>query len=403
VSAFAIEARHLSKRYRLGTVRRRMLAHELESRWARWRRREDPHSYVHDGERDRLPRPRDFWALSDVSFTVQRGDAVGIMGVNGSGKSTLLKILSRITAPTQGTATTRGRVASLLEVGTGFHLELSGRENVHLNGSILGMSRREIDERYDSIVAFAEVEQFMATPVKRYSSGMRLRLAFAVAAHLDPDILILDEVLSVGDAKFQEKCLARIEATKHAGTTVLYVSHTAQSVIELCNRGIVLSQGRIICDGGAREAVDAYLGALDLDHPERQIEGAADCRRGEIIGALSALLARRLSSGHVVTACPVETSEGVQRVDAGWISENRRRMIRRTPAYSSAPDVAVLVPSASRSVAESQRIASLLFHAGASEVWQVSSAGQVRIDLKSGQSGSSIVPGLGPAFALDLD
>jgi lipopolysaccharide transport system ATP-binding protein len=199
-----------------------------------------------------------FWALKDVSFDVKQGDVVGIIGRNGSGKTTLLKILSRITEPTEGTASVRGRVGSLLEVGTGFHGELSGRENVFLNGAILGMSRAEILSRFDQIVAFAEVEKFIDTPVKHYSIGMYVRLAFAVAAHLEPEILIVDEVLAVGDAEFQAKCLGKLGSVADSGRTVLFVSHNMQAVSSLCNRGVVLSEGRLQFDGSAEEAIMHY-------------------------------------------------------------------------------------------------------------------------------------------------
>jgi len=202
----------------------------------------------------------EFWALKDVSFEVQQGEVLGIIGRNGAGKSTLLKILSRITEPTAGRVTLRGRVASLLEVGTGFHPELTGRENVYLNGAILGMSRVEIRKKFDEIVAFAEVERFLDTPVKRYSSGMYVRLAFAVAAHLEPEILVVDEVLAVGDAEFQKKCLGKMdEVSRREGRTVLFVSHNMTAIAELANRAILLDQGSVAIDGPVSEAVSAYL------------------------------------------------------------------------------------------------------------------------------------------------
>src|ERR1700761_1851241 len=187
----------------------------------------------------------EFWALKGLSFEIQRGEVVGVIGRNGAGKSTLLKILSRITEPTTGHIEIEGRVASLLEVGTGFHPELTGRENIYLNGAILGMSRAEIRSKFDEIVAFAETEKFLDTPVKRYSSGMYVRLAFAVAAHLDPEILIVDEVLAVGDAEFQEKCLGRIQQVARNGRTVLFVSHNMSSVTQLCNRVLVMQRGKV--------------------------------------------------------------------------------------------------------------------------------------------------------------
>jgi lipopolysaccharide transport system ATP-binding protein len=202
------------------------------------------------------------WALKDVSFEIRRGEAVGIIGRNGAGKSTLLKILSRITEPTTGRVTIKGRVASLLEVGTGFHPELSGRENIYLNGTILGMTRVEIKRKFDEIVAFAEVEKYLDTPVKRYSSGMYVRLAFAVAAHLEPEILVVDEVLAVGDMQFQKKCLGKMkDVSSNEGRTVLFVSHNMNAVINLCKKAILLNDGKMISYGHTKKIVDLYIGA----------------------------------------------------------------------------------------------------------------------------------------------
>lgn len=221
----------------------------------------------------------EFWALKDVSFEVQRGDVVGIIGRNGAGKSTLLKILSHITPPTSGGITLHGRVASLLEVGTGFHPELTGRENIYLNGAMLGMRREEIRRKFDEIVAFSEVEQFLETPVKRYSSGMYVRLAFAVAAHLEPEILVVDEVLAVGDAEFQKKCLGKMqEVSTRAGRTVLFVSHNMAAVQSLCSRGIFLCSGSIALAGSASEAVTAYINSTASSrtlHWDRPISSVA--------------------------------------------------------------------------------------------------------------------------------
>ena len=221
-----------------------------------------------------------FWALKDVSFEVQPGEVVGIIGRNGAGKSTLLKILSQIAEPTSGRAVVRGRMASLLEVGTGFHPELTGRENVYLNGSILGMNRQEINRKFDEIAAFAEINQFLDTPVKRYSSGMYVRLAFAVAAHLEPDILVLDEVLAVGDSAFQKKCLGKMQDVAYQGRTVLLVSHNIQSIKWLCQRSVLLIKGRIAEDGSTevvlgnylRDAPESATGSFDLrDHCARPV------------------------------------------------------------------------------------------------------------------------------------
>jgi lipopolysaccharide transport system ATP-binding protein len=208
----------------------------------------------------------DFWALKDVNFEVKRGDVVGIIGRNGAGKSTLLKILSRITEPTTGSIELDGRVASLLEVGTGFHPELSGRENIFLNGAILGMTRAEVKSKFDEIVAFAEVEKFLDTPVKRYSSGMYVRLAFAVAAHLEPEILIVDEVLAVGDAEFQKKCVGKMQDVAKGGRTVLFVSHNMKAIQNLCKKGIILESGRLKHAGTTDESLRIYSESISMQH-----------------------------------------------------------------------------------------------------------------------------------------
>src|SRR5262245_58232704 len=225
--------------------------------------------------------PDHFWALRGVSFSVAEGEAIGVVGRNGAGKSTLLKLLSRITAPTAGRIRLRGRVASLLEVGTGFHPELSGRENIFMNGAILGMSRREIQSRFDSIVEFAEVERFLDTPIKRYSSGMHVRLAFAVAAHLETDILLIDEVLAVGDMEFQRKCLGRMAEVARGGRTVLLVSHNLAAIQQVTTRCLLLERGEVACDGATPEVLATYLGGagrsaaaenLATDHPDFHIQ-----------------------------------------------------------------------------------------------------------------------------------
>lgn len=207
---------------------------------------------------------QDFWAVRDVCFEVERGEALGIIGHNGAGKSTILKLLSNITTPTSGEITINGRLSALIEVGSGFHPELTGRENTYLNGSILGMSRREISEKLDRIVEFAGIKQFIDTPVKRYSSGMYVRLGFSIAAHLDPDILLLDEVLAVGDAAFQAKCLQRINELKQSGTTIVFISHDLGAVERVCDRVLLMKSGKIIKSGTAREVIEAYQSAADL-------------------------------------------------------------------------------------------------------------------------------------------
>jgi len=227
-------------------------------------------------ESGKLKGVEDFWALKDVSFEVKQGETLGIIGRNGAGKSTLLKILSRITEPTEGRVRIKGRVASLLEVGTGFHPELTGRENIFLNGAILGMSRLEIRQKFDEIVAFAEIEKFLDTPVKRYSSGMYVRLAFAVAAHLEPEILVIDEVLSVGDAEFQNRCLGKMQNVAMAGRTVLFISHQMATVRQLCERGLLLNDGCVVFDGESQAATNRYLMSVERKQTGTSLEGRTD-------------------------------------------------------------------------------------------------------------------------------
>jgi lipopolysaccharide transport system ATP-binding protein len=257
--AAVISVENLSKIYRLGVVDRRMFLHDLETRWAKFWGRPDPHApIIGQGDSARTDKEGHFWALNDVSFTLGAGDTLGVVGRNGAGKSTLLKILSRTTAPSSGCVKTRGTISSILEVGTGFHPELTGRENVFLNGAILGMNRAEVRSKFDEIADFAEIDEFLDTPVKRYSSGMYVRLAFAVAAHLRSEILILDEVLAVGDAKFQKKCLAQMNRTVADGRTVIFVSHNAGAVLSFCKRVIVLDGGKTAFDGAAAEGMEYY-------------------------------------------------------------------------------------------------------------------------------------------------
>src|SRR3984893_15573883 len=250
MSDVVIRAEELGKRYRRGLTGppetlRDLLSRVIKSPLAAMRR----------------PTQEHFWALRDVGLEVRHGEVLGLIGRNGAGKTTLLKILSRITRPTIGCAEIHGRVRSLLEVGTGFHGELSGRENTYLSGSILGMSKSEIDRKFDEIVAFAEVDKFIDTPVKHYSSGMYVRLAFAVAAHLEPEILLVDEVLAVGDINFQKKCLGKMGDVARAGRTIILVSHNVGAINALCSRGILLEEGRVTFSGAMRQAVDRYLQA----------------------------------------------------------------------------------------------------------------------------------------------
>ena len=259
----AIKIEHVSKQYRLGAIGGGTLKGDLQSWWARKRGREDPNSKI--GSRTDLKTGDKFLALDDVSFEVKKGEAVGIIGHNGAGKSTLLKLLSRVTAPTSGTISYNGRIASMLEVGTGFHQELTGRENVYMNGAILGMTKAEIDRKMDQIIDFAEMRQFIDTPVKRYSSGMYVKLAFSVAAHLDSEIMVMDEVLAVGDMKFQQKCLGRMgDAANTEGRTVLYVSHNMNTIRQLCTRCIVLDHGKVVFDGDTEKAISIYMNRNSL-------------------------------------------------------------------------------------------------------------------------------------------
>jgi len=296
MSDVVIDVENLGKKYRIrhqGTPRYLALRDVVARKFT------TPIRWVHDRTRSRNGRQspgflppistpasrEDFWALKDVSFEVKQGEVVGIIGRNGAGKSTLLKILSRITEPTEGRVRLKGRVSSLLEVGTGFHPELTGRENIFLNGAILGMTRAEIKKRFDEIVAFAEIERFLDTPVKWYSSGMYVRLAFAVAAHLEPEVLIVDEVLAVGDAEFQKKCLGRMGEVARGGRTILFVSHDMRKVTSLCNRGLLFNAGRIEARGDMTTVAAAYL------EERTPSEGLADLsRRGDRSGTGDARL-----------------------------------------------------------------------------------------------------------------
>lgn len=262
-----ISVENLSKTYRLGVIGTGTFFGDLNRWWAKKLGKPDPYAKVvdvkyHNRVGDTI------WALDDVSFKLKQGEALGIIGRNGAGKSTLLKIMSRVTAPTSGEVKVKGRIASLLEVGTGFHPELTGRENIYLNGAILGMSRTEVDRKFDEIVDFSGVEKFIDTPVKRYSSGMYVRLAFAVAAHLEPEILVVDEVLAVGDAEFQKKCLGKMSDVADSGRTVLFVSHNMPAILRLCSSAILLDKGRLAMQGSPMDVTNYYLSA------EQYAEGA---------------------------------------------------------------------------------------------------------------------------------
>ncbi len=260
MSKTIIRVENIGKQYRLGNVGTGSLMSDINRWWHMARGKEDPYLSVGD-ENDRLAKSGSnlVWALKDINFEIKEGEVLGIIGNNGAGKSTILKILSRVVGPTVGSIKVKGRIASLLEVGTGFHPDLTGRENIYLNGAILGMSKREIKSNFDAIIDFAGIDRYIDTPVKRYSSGMYVRLAFAVAAHLDPDILIVDEVLSVGDADFQAKCLGKMKDATVQGRTVIFVSHSMAAVKQLCNRAILLKNGTIAVDGPVLDGIGAYL------------------------------------------------------------------------------------------------------------------------------------------------
>ena len=270
----AIEFENISKQYRLGLVSTRTLSHDLNRWWTmNILRKEDPYLKIGEvNDRGHKGKSEYVWALRDINFKVEQGDVVGIIGKNGAGKSTLLKILSKVTSPTTGTIKTRGRIGSLLEVGTGFHPEMTGRENIYMNGAILGMTKQEITRKLDEIIDFSGCERYIDTPVKRYSSGMMVRLGFSVAAHLEPEILVVDEVLAVGDAEFQKKAIGKMQdVSKGEGRTVLFVSHNMASIRALCNHGVVLKNGEIDFSGTADNAVDYYIASKQEDFSKNVI------------------------------------------------------------------------------------------------------------------------------------
>jgi len=282
-----------------------------------------------------------FWALKDINFTVNEGEVVGIIGVNGAGKSTLLKVLSRITAPTKGQIQYKGKIASLLEVGTGFHPELSGRENIFINGAILGMTKSEIRKRFDEIVEFAGIEKFLDTPVKRYSSGMYVRLAFAVAAHMDPDILIVDEVLAVGDASFQNKCIRKMEDVSREGRTVLFVSHNMASIKSMCSRAIQLCEGSMVADGSASVVVGAYLQGIVNTGVDTFHFSASEHRVGSGFSISSLQFIRPSNQNIYMFGDRIEIRLGIRcvehisdaRIGIAIVSEGQRICTITSPAY----------------------------------------------------------------------
>lgn len=283
-----LEIQNISKQYRLGYVGTGSLGHDIHRWWCNVRGKEDPYLKIgEENNRTQVGTSEYVWALRDINLQVQAGEVLGIIGANGAGKSTLLKILSRVTGPTTGKIIARGRIASLLEVGTGFNGELTGRENIYLNGAILGMTKKEITSKLDEIIDFSGCERYIDTPVKRYSSGMYVRLAFAVAAHLEPEILIVDEVLAVGDAEFQKKAIGKMkDVSSGQGRTVLFVSHNMDSIAQLCKNSIILENGKIIAYGKTNEIIEKYITSQDItkysiDNPKRR-SGNQDLRIEEI-------------------------------------------------------------------------------------------------------------------------
>ncbi len=318
-NSVAIRAQEVSKVYRLGLKER---AHDslaaaawdlITSPVHNYRRYRSLYSFKDLEGVDPVTAPDlpdTIWALRAVGFTLERGEVLGIVGRNGAGKSTLLKILTRITPPTRGRVEIRGRVASLLEVGTGFHRELTGRENVYLNGTVLGMTKKEVDRKFDEIVDFSGVEKFLDTPVKRYSSGMSVRLAFAVAAHLEPEILIVDEVLAVGDAAFQKKCINKMQDVGKSGRTILFVSHNMPAVKMLCTRAILLNEGRVVLDGTPHDVVSTYMNA-DVGVPPERVWPDPELAPGRQVAKLRAIrIINR--TGHVARAVDIREEVGLQ-------------------------------------------------------------------------------------------
>ena len=282
MSEVILKVENISKQYRLGQVGTGTISHDLNRWWAKIRGKEDPFLKIGESNDRSTKGSSDYvWALQDINFEVNRGEVLGIIGKNGAGKSTLLKILSRVTSPTIGSIKTRGRIASLLEVGTGFHPEMTGRENIYLNGAILGMTKKEIKSKINEIIEFSGCERYIDTPVKRYSSGMTVRLAFAVAAHLDPEILVVDEVLAVGDAEFQKKAIGKMQnMSREGGRTVLFVSHNMAAVKSLCTRGILIENGKIKFDGSIDETLTRYATITNASNENKIIFDENTKRKG---------------------------------------------------------------------------------------------------------------------------
>ncbi len=316
----ALQLTGVKKMYKLGQIGGGTLQGDLQSWWARIHGREDPNTKI--GQEQRLV-GKTFMALNGIDLTVYKGEALGIIGANGAGKSTMLKLLSRVTAPTEGEIDIYGRIASMLEVGTGFNGEMTGRENVYMNGAILGMTKAEIDAKMEQIIDFSEVREFIDTPVKRYSSGMYVKLAFSVAAHLDSEIMIMDEVLAVGDMAFQKKCLTKMrEAANREGRTVLYVSHNMNTIRQLCDRCIVLDKGKIVFDGDVEEAIYIYMKngtknlEIDFDLSEKRMPHLSSIVRGKImrLTLLEKSIAVYEYNEHIKTAIEIQAFEPLKNI-----------------------------------------------------------------------------------------
>ncbi len=360
MSNIAIRAENLGKRYRLGQreayqTLRDVMTDAFAAPFRRWRKQSLPISQ--SAFRD--PKSDYIWALRDVSLEVKQGEVVGIIGRNGAGKSTLLKILSRTTDPTEGYAEIYGRIGSLLEVGTGFHPELTGRENIYLNSAILGLRKREIDRKFDEIVAFAEVEKFLDTPVKRYSSGMHVRLAFAVAAHLEPEILLVDEVLAVGDAQFQKKCLGKMGDVAKGGRTVLFVSHQMGAIAQLCSKAFLLSKGNIVEAGDTQRVIDYYLSDT-LSASRNEFSAGTNCGKDMFVAKAQALNSEGDVTSHfshqekIVIAVSYKINKWIPDVNIGFfVRDTRGRRVFTTEhrewdnakAERQELDVTVTLPS----------------------------------------------------------
>lgn len=403
MSDTVISVENLSKSYHLGVIGTGTFYGDLKRWWAKQRGKPDP--YLKVGESDHSNREGEtVLALRDVNFTVQQGEALGIIGPNGAGKSTLLKILSQVTAPTAGVVKIKGRVASLLEVGTGFHPDLTGRENIYLNGAIMGMDRAEVRRKFDEIVDFSGVEKFIDTPVKRYSSGMYVRLAFAVASHLEPEILIVDEVLAVGDLRFQKKCLGRMQEVSEGGRTVIFVSHSMDSVRKLCNSCILLSGGRVVEMGVTKSVITSYLkSALDKEATSHWVRAPGDPWNGHK-EFIPMELALELDDGRPVSSF-VGSSQKIWVRIVGEIKELQPNLVIGFGLYDSSTGT-LLFESSQADVAESKwpKLKVGINAIRTSLPVSLLNAGTYRVQLSSAlhQMHWIVAPGEGPAVSFEL-